>query len=226
MWKYIMNKWENSSKHNDQCHCTNSQGLFIPGRQLSFVVAGLLFLFFFVFMTGYFLGKKNVVEQFSDQIHQEAFADQIYTSVIANMIEGGSSTNPASPELLAEAHMPMVDELVEIAHNNETSHASEHAAIALPIIDTIEHEPSMPPHYYAQLIGFGTEKAAQQFVKKLAGKGIESDVKKRTSKTAKGRTSYWYQVVTGTHTNKNELIALVDRIAKEENIKGAQIRTC
>ena len=79
--------------------------------------------------------------------------------------------------------------------------------------------------YYAQLIGFGTEKAAQSFVEKLALKGIETKVQKRTSKTAQGRISYWYQVVTVPYKDRNELSLLVDTIAKEENIKGAFIKT-
>jgi len=87
-------------------------------------------------------------------------------------------------------------------------------------------ENAQEQRYYAQLIGFGTEKAAQLFVKKLLAKGIETEVKKRVSKTVKGHTSYWYQVVTAAYSNKNDLSAVVDRLAKEENIKGACIRSC
>ena len=79
-----MNKWEDSFKKNEpECYCSSNQGLFVPNRQLSFIVAGLLFLSFCVFMTGYFLGKKNVVEQFSEKIQQEAFADQVYATVLS-----------------------------------------------------------------------------------------------------------------------------------------------
>jgi hypothetical protein len=191
-------------------------GLFIPSRQLSFIVAGLLFLSFFIFMTGYFLGKKNVVEQFSEQVQQEAFADQVYTSVLASAnIEENEQAEQAINQtlLVAEADTMIASDATEIAHDVIKQ-------------DIITQELSSSAQYYAQLIGFGTEKAAQLFVKKLSDKGIETEVKKRTSKTAKGRTSYWYQVVTVAHQNKDDLLALVDKIAKEENIKGAQIRTC
>jgi len=214
-----MNKWENSFKNNEPCQCAGSQGLFIPSRQLSFIVAGLLFFSFFIFMTGYFLGKKNVVEQFSDQMHQEAFADQVYTSVVAQMTEINSSENQA--KLVAEAEAEITDTAIEMVHNDTITPPG-----AIHLDDNDQKELSASTYYYAQLIGFGTEKAAYLFVKKLAEKGIETEVKKRMSKTAKGATSYWYQVVTVSHTDKDALIALVDRIAKEENIKGAQIRTC
>ena len=56
-----MNKWQDPFKKNDVCLCSNNQGLFIPNRQLSFIIAALLMMIFAVFMTGYFLGKKKVV---------------------------------------------------------------------------------------------------------------------------------------------------------------------
>jgi len=201
-----MNKWEDSFKRSEpSCYCSSNQGLFVPNRQLSLIVAGLLFLGFCTFMTGYFLGKKNVVEQFSEKIQKEAFADQVYTTVVANAQEQESDL-PTS--LVTD---------VEIAQ------------LAPQPIETIElatHSELPTTFYYGQLIGFGTEKAAHLFVNKLASKGIDTEIKKRVSKTVKGRTSYWYQVVTPAYSNKNDLIVLVDRIAKEENIKDASICAC
>src|SRR5579863_4179789 len=71
-----MNKWEDSFKKMDD------QGLFIPNRQLSVVVAILLLLAFSIFMTGYFLGKRKAVEQFTQNMQQDAIADKIYTTVL------------------------------------------------------------------------------------------------------------------------------------------------
>src|SRR5690242_19151110 len=84
-----MSKWEDSFKktveYNDNkgCHCSGNQGLFVPNRQLSFVVALLLLVSFAVFMTGYFLGKKKAVEQFTEKMQQEVFSDQVYTAVLS-----------------------------------------------------------------------------------------------------------------------------------------------
>src|SRR6266403_1787827 len=85
-----MNKWEDSFKKiaienngSQMCHCADNRGLFIPNRQLSIVVAVFLFLTFSIFMTGYFLGKKKAVEQFTHEIQQDAFADKVYATVLA-----------------------------------------------------------------------------------------------------------------------------------------------
>ncbi|HLX54292.1 MAG TPA: hypothetical protein VKR58_10140, partial [Aquella sp.] len=82
-----MSKWEDSFNkktiHNNHCYCTDDRGLFVPNRQLSAAIAGLLFLFFSCFIVGYFLGKRSSVEQFTQKMCQESFSDQIYTSVIA-----------------------------------------------------------------------------------------------------------------------------------------------
>jgi hypothetical protein len=208
------NRWEDPSrKAESSCYCTNDYGLFIPSRQLSFIVAALLFFTFFIFMTGYFLGKKNVVEQFVEQAQQEACADTIYSHLMSNN-EDSEQPEPA-PLALAQIEE---SEVAISSLNQKISDMQDEL--------TVQQEQEISELYYAQLIGFGTEKAAQIFVKKLETKGIATEIKKRASKTAKGRTSCWYQVVTLNYGDKSELIKLVDRITKEENIKDAVIRAC
>jgi len=221
-----MNKWEDSFKKtssenngNKMCHCSNDQGLFVPNRQLSIVVALLLLVAFSIFMAGYFLGKKKAVEQFAEKIHQEAFADQIYTTVLSAAQDQQSAHN----NLL----VTNIDDSTLLPESiNQDVVAVEQGIVITQSSLQDASESIQQQRYYAQLIGFGTEKAAQLFVKKLSIKGIETEVKKRVSKTVKGHTSYWYQVVTATYSNKNDLSAVVDRLAKEENIKGACIRSC
>ena len=212
-----MNKWEDSFKKNEQpCYCSSNQGLFVPNRQLSLIVAGMLFLAFCIFMTGYFLGKKTIAEQFSEKMQKEAFADQVYTTILANAQEDGQAN--INTLLVTDADIVEKSHIVEQTTDQEMLIAQEE--------NSDSHEIIQPTFYYAQLIGFGTEKAAHLFVNKLALKGIDTEIKKRVSKTVKGRTSYWYQVVTPAYANKNELTEVVNRIAKEENIKDASIRIC
>ena len=80
--------------------------------------------------------------------------------------------------------------------------------------------------YYAQLIGFGTQKAADNFVKKLERKGIQAKVHTRQSKSARGKNYYWYQVVTELYDNKNELEIVVNCIKNDEKIHDVRIVTC
>lgn len=215
-----MNKWQDIGKKNDDCLCSNNQGLFIPNRQLSFIIAIMLFILFGVFMTGYFLGKKNSAEQLTERIQQEAFADQVYASIITQTQD--SNQNLENSTLVCSNDK-------EIACSAQSSHQTIEIVCADDLNNNADDATSIGQqltHYYAQLIGFGTEKSAQLFVKKLATKGIETEIKKRVSKTAKGRTSYWYQVVTLSYSNKDELVELVNRITKEEKIKDANIRVC
>jgi hypothetical protein len=207
-----MNKWEDSFKKisienngTQMCHCSDNQGLFIPNRQLSALVALILLLAFSLFMTGYFLGKRKVVEQFTQEMQQDAVADKIYTTILSKH-ENQSCEAMTTDTLLVTQ---VAEEIVEVA----------------PATDIFQNTQDQKK-YYAQLIGFGTEKAAQVFVKKLFAKGIETELKKRMSKTAKGNTSYWYQVVTAQYTNKDDLLHLVDKLTKEENIKDARICVC
>src|SRR6185312_1165328 len=78
-----MNKWDNSfdKKTNNTCYCSTHTGLFVPNRQLSWIVAALLLIIFCSFISGYFLGKKSAIEQFSEKIHQDLASDNVYTSL-------------------------------------------------------------------------------------------------------------------------------------------------
>lgn len=43
--------------------------------------AAFLLILFFVFMAGYYWGKKSAIEQLSHQFDQESFADRVYSSM-------------------------------------------------------------------------------------------------------------------------------------------------
>ena len=218
-----MNKWENNIKKQldnaDECMCSTDRGLYVPNRQLSFIVAGLLFLFFATFMVGYFYGKKNVVAQFAEKAQQELFSDQVYSSMLINQKE--DTQQVADNVFMADAKIS--SENVSLDTDIKSEQSVEQIALNEQIELNDQKADVEAVRYYAQLIGFGTEKAAQSFVQKLSKKGIDTEIKKRSSKTAKGNISYWYQVVTTAYTDKNRLDELVTRITKEENIKDATI---
>ena len=223
-----MNDWENdslkkSSVADTSCHCSDMKGLYVPNRQLSFVVAGIIFALFATFMTGYFLGQRSAVAQFTHQIHQDSFADQIYASVFSlaeNQEHDDSGLHDA-----ANTPVPIntQQEQQSIVVQNVQDNVQDKAE---PVLSEqpVEHDASTS--YYAQLIGFGTAQAANRFVRRLAQKGVTVQSKKRVSKTAKGRTIAWYQVVTPHYTDKTELEAFVSKLSKEEKLKDVRIITC
>jgi hypothetical protein len=197
-----MNKWKASSKNNDACSCANSQGLCLSNRFISIALSGGLFLLCVTFTTGYFLGKKYSVEHYMQQTAQDLFVDTVYTSVASNAALEKSVSDGDMAEVVQDELLKVADEL-DVAKDTD-----------------------LGKKYYAELIGFGTENAAQQFVKKLSCKGIDVEMKKRTSTTARGKKRFWYQVVTMMYEDKTEMQKIIDRIVKEEKLRDVYIRTC
>jgi hypothetical protein len=209
-----MSKWEDSLKRaNDKCPCENNQGLFVPNRQLSILVSLLLFLFFACFITGYFLGKKYMIELVSEQVTNDLRNNQLSYALLKD--DNKNFDDDSNEQNLIVSHCEQRDDNVLLP----ITPVNENLTIAV-------EEKSNTMHYYAQLIGFGTEKAAHQFVQKLALKNIETMVKKHASKTAKGKLVYWYQVVTPAYVDRHSLELLVSRLEKEEKLKDTCISMC
>ncbi len=206
------------------CECQRNDGLFIPTRQASAFIALACLFMLALFFGGYFLGKQHMVEHFVARVEQDAFADQIYSSLCALYDQepdndeddaGGDSAVAA----VTEERSDVQD--VAVAEQDEVSNGTfdEFKTMSAPVVQETKK-------YYAQLVGFSTKSAAQQLVKKLANKKITVVIQSRESNTAKGKKTQWYQVVTEAFDDRVQLAKIVDRITKEENIKGAQIRVC
>ena len=208
-----MNKKEDFfNKQHDRCLCNDNSGLFIPNRQLSIIVAALLFLFFGFFMTGYFFGKRFYVEQITQKMTEETLADQLYSSIALskNLEIEGTTEKP-----LEIVFQDNPEEVIAVIGAQEQLQQ-----------DSKKEDEQKPQQFYAELIGFVTEKAAQKFSQKLAAKNIETIVKTRISKTAKGKIHHWYQVVTPFYEDRETLILLTNRLAKEERLDDINIRAC
>jgi len=190
-----MSRWKHSSE-DSHCVCTTNQGLFIPNRQLSATIAFILMLFFVFFMAGYFWGKKYRAEEFLDGI--------------TNPMVSEVPTNTVIPHRVPEAFQD---------NTKEEMPCDTNLHIRNPL-DKVEDS-----LYYAELIGYGTEKAAHKFSEKIAHKGIETVVKKHTNRTAKGRMVNWYQVVTIPY-KRHELESLVKKLEKEEKLNDVRLKAC
>jgi len=223
------------------CVCNRSDGLFIPSRQVSFLVASLLMMFFITFLGGYFFGKKYMVEQFVAKIEQDSFADQIYSSLcalgecdpeelraLAAQESGGEVTDmcEATDQEPQEA-APLIAQTQQLSQEEPQMEVQEVASVDQLKQEIASQEvPINTKSYYALLAGYGTELAADKFVKRLAQKNISAITKKHISKTAKGAQRSWFQVVTREYSDRDTLQKLVDRITKEEKLKGVSIVTC
>jgi hypothetical protein len=90
---------------------------------------------------------------------------------------------------------------------------------------SLNHE-SASKQYYAQLIGFGTLRAADKFAERLQQKNFPVKVVEKHSKTAQGKKIIWYQVVTETFDKKDDLIVFTQKIEKEERLNDIRIVSC
>jgi len=192
--------------------------LILDSRQTAWVVSALLLLFFFVFMVGYFLGKRQSVEQFSHALDQESISDKIYSSLYASY-EGKTGIERVDPTInsdttgINQSHTTDAAQLIASSSDEEVVQAPFTA------------QPQATVTYYAPLIGFGSQKAACAYVQRLLDRGFPVELKTRTSKTAKGRIIHWYQVVTTAFTSRDELEKFIDLLEKREHLTHIKIAT-
>lgn len=181
-------------------------------QQLSYAVAALLALSFFIFIGGYFLGKQKATEEFSHKIDQDSLADQIYSSMC--ILYDAKDENDDGEENESE---------IEILENSEDSEKKDEISISnenqVAIADPNEKK------YFAPLAGFSSATLAdgKKMVNRLKAQGFEVEMVERKDSTTKGQQVVWYQVVTKKCTNKDELQKMISQIAKLEHIKEKNI---
>jgi len=206
----------------------NHVGLFIPHRQVSWLLSGLLLLGFACFMLGYFWGHRRALQRFVAKIEEESFADRInyalYTMNDRDISEFEQEDTSISED---------INGTEEAEENNEaeepsSSEKQESQKIETPI-QMSERELSEIPDktpatvFVAPLAGFGTLLAATEFAERVKLFDPQVAVHKRTSKTKKGRSITWYQVASGEFEHKSELQKIIGTIQQREHIKNIEI---
>jgi hypothetical protein len=186
--------------------------LTMTKRQTSGVVAALLFIFFMSFIMGYFLGTKHATEEFIVQMHQESFADQLFSSVC-------SLGNTAS-ELMVDNECP---QNIPVSIENSVPPVCIPVSNPLPVVE----DNGADELYAAELIGFGKRDAAAQFMARVTrNTGVNLELRTRHSKNGKGSVTTWYQVVTQRYPSKAALNNDLEQIAKKETLRDINIVTC
>ena len=189
----------------------NNETLVLSSRQSSLLVAALLFFLFFTFLCGYFLGTKHATEEFIAQINQETFADQVLASVHSfSKKEVGDIENSITK-------VDVENEEVAIE-----AHCAEHE-----VLEPNDSTQEIDSYYAAELIGFGTQKAAQLFIDRVAeSSGITLELRTRSTVNRRGKTATWYQVVTPRYAQKHELELAICTITKTEKLHDINIVSC
>lgn len=200
------------------CSCTSQQGLYIPSRQLSWLVSGLLLLSFFIFMGGYFLGQKKVLEEFSAKLEQDSLSDKIYSSLYALYDTQGEESSDDQAE--------SSDDSVDQTKKSESGESNSASIAQLNKTEQENKTPAATTNYYAQLAGFASAKPAYALAERLNQTNKIAIVKKHESKSSKGQIRYWYQVVTKPFDTKETLQQVVQQIKQKEHLKDIRIVTC
>lgn len=172
--------------------------------QITGLIATILMLYVITFLAGYFWGKKSALEEFAEQIKNESFSDKVYASLCALYEQPAD----AGPEASAEA-----------ATAGESQSSDQETPVANPEPEDKEKSATL---FVAQLIGYGTEKQAQAYVKALERRAVAAQTIKRTSVSARGKKKVWYQVVTLPAPYK-ETQQLAERLAIEDRLAGVSI---
>ncbi len=202
----------NKNKSQNLCNAClyNPHYLIIQKKIVSQLIAFFLLLAFFIFALGYFLGKKKLAEDFSHIVNQANFSDQINFAL----------TSLYEQENNAQKNQKDMTPVLASRQSNEDSQTKE--SIDTDALVNLSKENNPSSLYRAQLFG-GTQKAVNQFAQRLAKKGIDIEIRTRTSKTTSGKKLVWYQAVSKPYANKLDLEAIVATIKKLEKINNVTI---
>lgn len=188
----------------------NEFKLMLTMRQLSLAVAGLLALSFFIFISGYFLGKKKAIQEFSYHVDQESLADQIYSSMC--VLYDAKDDNEEDED---------VQEENETIETSKLSEQKEEVAS-----ETSQKMVNNQKNYKFTLAGFSAAQhdEATKMVARLSKKGFSAQVNEIPSKTSKGKIITWYQVVANVVSGQEDLEVTSQEIAKVAHVNKKSIR--
>jgi hypothetical protein len=152
----------------------------LTARTLSMLVAALLAFSFFIFIAGYYFGKKNATEEFLYKTDQDSFADQIYSSMC--VLYDAKDENEDGAQNADDGENNEVTELIEQKEEN--------------IAKVTPPAQSSQKKYTVPLAGFSASRKihGQAMVDRLNKKGYSAQLLEVPSKTVSGKKIIWYQV--------------------------------
>jgi hypothetical protein len=172
----------------------------LGAQHVGWIVAAALLINAGCFIAGYFWGKRAGAQEWCTVISRDAFADQIYNSLCAAAVGQDEDEADSTEGSDGEA----------VVQNGEGEEAPEQGI-------------EMKTQYYAQLAGFASLRGAEAFVERLNKKQIHALIKERMSRSAKGRSVRWYQVVTEPYEDQDALNSVVAILKKEEKLHDVRI---
>ena len=208
--------------------------IVLSSRQASMIMASMVIVSLFIFILGYFLGKRTVIHDFSSNVTQAALHDQIDYLLTTQSLKS-SQDDEFSDEVIDELPVTIKNDTVEsidqLTALSKKIDSNVHENIKTPtIVDEKNkeldenNESDMKDLQYACLIGFGTKPAANAFVTRLKKHHIPVILKTVISKTASGKTRTWFQAITPTYDTAKELQEVVSKVKRLEHIRDNDIK--
>ncbi len=209
-----------------------SDQIVLTKRQASMTMASILLFCLFVFIVGFFLGKRSSIDEFSQKVSNDSLHDQIDFLLTTQSLQ----TSATEEELGSFDNVPQefsarsFDEPFERAIITQLQETPVSAIVTpQPELNDVlvskdaQDSPVAQPQY-AQLIGFGTKKAAQMFVARLKKYNVPVILKTVISKTAAGKERVWYQAITPTYQSAQELQGQIAKVKRLEHIRDKDIK--
>lgn len=198
------------------------EGFFLTKRQASAVSAVSILLLLLTFIAGYFWGQKKSAEVFTDKVLNDSFSDQVNYSMYSMYGEQPSEEQSTEEQGDEQGNDEEITTEPDVKNEQEVSKAPE-----TTVVDNASQNSDASVKHYAQLVGFGSRRAAEQFANKIQKKGYNLNVYVITkkSKSARGKIITWYQVVTEELNDKEQLMNEVEKIKVGEKLTGIKFNT-
>lgn len=206
--------------------------IIVTKRQASMITASFFVFALSVFIVGYFLGKRSVLEDFSAQVTQDSLNNQIDYLLTSQAVQSADDSDISSSDQKDENDNILDDvSQANIKDFSRDSNVDQHEtkedlqSKSSEPVPAQESKPKKHKQMYAQLVGFGTKRAALAFAARLKEKDVHVIIKTRTSKTAKGKKRTWYQAVTPIMSDEKEFKKVIAKIQRLEHIRSSDIKT-
>lgn len=183
-------------------HC-NKRGLHLEKKELNRTIALLIIIGVALFIGGYFLGQHTATEQVLNSVERDSFADQIYYSMCSAQEQKDEDDDEPADE--------------ESAGDQQSAEVNKEQAVEQ------SKEIKSQKVYYAQIAGFGHQKTAEKYAQQLKNRGFKVHVMKRISRSARGRSVSWYQVVTDDFHDIHEGERVISLLRVQENLRNIEL---
>jgi len=208
------------AQDRQECLCIESSGFFITRRQASAISSVIILMFTVILVFGYFWGQRKAIEEFTNKVVNDSFADQVNYSMYSLYGDNSIIDNDEENEKLNIQESNVIDKQKNIMPEPSLQNQGvlENKSDINDNFKQISNTINPKTKYYAQLIGFGSRKAAEQFVNKVQKKGYNVFIVPRKSKTSSGRIITWFQAITDKFDDESKLMDMANRIKMSERL--------